>query len=92
MMITNAQSDEKFDYQSTAELFPGKNHRIRSRVLKYMRFNHAADAVRFAIEKLPTEVLLGAYLEVNEIRYDSREIRRLYDHPDYPFARLSKVA
>jgi hypothetical protein len=92
MIITNAQSDEKFDYQSTAELFPGKNHRIRSRVLKYMRFNHAADAVRFAIEKLPTEVLLGAYLEVNEIRYDSREIRRLYDHPDYPFARLSKVA
>ena len=92
MMITNAQSDERFDYQSTAELFPGKNHRVRSRVLKYMRFNHAADAVRFAIEKLPIEVLLGAYLEVNEKRYDSREIRRLYDHPEYPFARLSKVA
>jgi hypothetical protein len=92
MMIMNARSDERFDYQSTAELFPGKNHRVRSRVLKYMRFNHAADAVRFAIEKLPTEVLLGAYLEVNEKRYDSREIRRLYDHPDYPFARFSKVA
>jgi hypothetical protein len=91
-MIMNARSDERFDYQSTAELFPGKNHRVRSRVLKYMRFNHAADAVRFAIEKLPTEVLLGAYLEVNEKRYDSREIRRLYDHPDYPFARFSKVA
>jgi len=90
-MITNAQSDERFDYQSTAELFTGKNHRVRSRVLKYMRFNHAADAVRFAIEKLPTEVLLGAHLEVNE-RYDSREIRRLYEHPEYPFARLSKAA
>jgi hypothetical protein len=92
MMNTNAQSDERFDYQSTAELFLGKNHRVRSRVLKYMRFNHAADAVRFAIEKLPTEVLLGAYLEVNEKRYDSREIRRLYDQPEYPFARLSKAA
>ena len=88
----SAQCDERFDYQATAELFPGKNHRVRSRVIKYMRFNHAADAVQFAIEKLPTEVFLGAYLEVNEERYDSRGIRRLYDHPDYPFARLAKVA
>ena len=91
-MITSAQCDERFDYRATAELFPGKNHRVRSRLLKYMRFNHAADAVRFAIEKLPTEVFIGAYLEVNEKRYDSRGIRRLYNHPDYPFARLAKVA
>lgn len=84
--------DERFDYQATAELFPGKNHRARSRVLKYMRFNHAADAIRFAVERLPTEVFPGAYLEVNEKRYDCREIRRLYNHPEYPFARLAKVA
>jgi hypothetical protein len=88
MMITSAQSDEKFDYQATAELFTSK---VRSRVVKYMRFDHAADAIRFAIEKLPADVLL-AYLEVNETRYDSRGIRGLYDHPEYPFPHLAKVA
>jgi hypothetical protein len=91
-MITSAQSDETFDYQATAELFTGKNIRVRSRNLKYMRFNHAADAVRFAIEQLPADVLSRAYLEVNEERYDSRGIRRLYDRPQYPFPHLAKVA
>jgi hypothetical protein len=80
-MITSAQSDETFDYQATAELFTGKNFRLRSRVIKYMRFNHAADAIRFAIEQLPADVLLGAYLD-----------RRLYDGADYPLPRLAEVA
>jgi hypothetical protein len=59
-MITSTQSDQRFDYQAPAELFPGRNIRAKSRVLKYMRFAHAADAVRFAVEKLPSDVLLGA--------------------------------
>jgi hypothetical protein len=92
MMIMNAQSDEKFDYQAAAELFTSKSIRMGSRVVKYMRFNHAADAVRLAIEQLPADVLLGAYLEINEERYDSLGIRRLYDRPEYPFPRLAKVA
>ena len=91
-MIMSTQCDERFDYQATAELFPGKNHRVRSRVLKYMRFNHAADAIRYAIEQLPADVLLAAYLEINEKRYDSPGIRRLYDRPGYPLPRLAKVA
>jgi hypothetical protein len=57
-----------------------------------MWFNHAADAIRFAIEQLPADVFLGAYLEANEQRYDSRGIRRLHDCAEYPFARLAKVA
>jgi hypothetical protein len=91
-MITSVQPDERFDYQAPAELFPGKNHRVRSRVSKYIRFTHAADAIRFAIEKLPAEFLLGAYLEVNEKRYDSGGIRHLYDHSEYPFSRAAKAA
>ncbi len=90
--MISVQSDERFDYQAPAELFPRKSHRVRSRILKYMRFAHAADAIRFAIEKLPAEVLLGAHLEVNEKRFDSRGIRRLYDHSEYPFSRLAKAA
>ena len=91
-MITNAQSDDGFDYKATAELFPGRNNRVRPRAYKYKRFNYAADAIRFAIEQLPTDVFLGAYLEVNGERYDSRGIRRLYERPEYPFSRLAEVA
>ena len=54
-MIARAQSDERFDYQAPAELFSSKSIRVKSRVFKYMRFEHAADAVRLAIEKLPSD-------------------------------------
>jgi transposase len=91
-MSRGEESDERFEYQAAAELFAGKNIRVRSRVLKYMRFDHAADAIRFAIERLPANVLFGACLEVNEKRYDSRGIRHLYDRAEYPFPRLAKVA
>jgi hypothetical protein len=91
-VITNAQSDERFDYQASAELFSSKNIRTQSRIVKYMRFQHAAEAIRFAVEKLPADVLLAAYLEVDDKRYDSRGIRRLYERADYPFPRLAKVA
>ena len=90
-MSTNESSDERFDYRAKAELFPGKNIKVRLRVFKYMRFDHAADAIRFAVERLPANVLLGAYLEVDEKRYDSRGIRNLYDRAEYPFLR-PKVA
>ena len=92
MMITNALGAERFDYQAPAELFSSRNIRIKSRVVKYMRFQHVAEAIRFAIEKLPADVLLGASLEVNEKRYDCRGIRSLYGHPDYPFPRLVEAA
>ena len=92
MMITNEPGVERFDYQAPAELFSSKNIRIQSRVVKYMRFQHAAEAIRFAIEKLPADVLMAAYLEVNEKRYDCRGIRSLYDRPGYPFPRLVQAA
>jgi hypothetical protein len=93
MMITNPlDAAEGFDYQASAELFSSKNIRIQSRVVKYMRFQRAAEAIRFAIEKLPADVLLGAYLEVNEKRYDCRGIRSLYGRHEYPFQRLVEAA
>jgi hypothetical protein len=76
-----------FDYTTEAELFPTRNRKSRRQPLRYRRFAQAAYAIRFAIEELPRELLLGAYLEVDEERYGSEEIRRLYESTNYPLAR-----
>ena len=76
-----------FDYSAEAELFPTRSGKFSRQSLGYKRFAQAADAIRFAIEELPPAALIGAYLEVDEERYDSRSIHRLYDGADYPLAR-----
>ncbi len=76
-------AEAPFDYEADAELFVA--HRRRS--AEYLRFDRAADAIKFAIEDLPPQSLLAAHLEVEEARYNGREIRRLYDCADFPLAR-----
>jgi hypothetical protein len=81
-----------FDYTAEAELFPARNWKSSSRGVGYQRFTAAADAIRFAIEELPPEMLVGAYLEVEEERFDGRAIRRLYDSSNYPLPRRAAAS
>lgn len=76
-----------FDYGAGADLFPAKGRMSRRQIIGYRRFGQAADAIRFAIEEMPAGLLLGTYLEIDEARFDSRAIRRLYDSIEYPLAR-----
>ena len=80
-----------FDYNAPAELFPTRS-RKGNRPMGYRRFDKAADAIRFAIEELSPELLIGAHLEVDEQRFDSEGIRRLYENAEYPLARRAGVA
>jgi hypothetical protein len=76
----------KFDYDLPAELFPTRQRKFTT-TLKYRRFDHAAHAIRFAIEELPAPILLGTFIEVEESRLGHRDIRELYDSADYPLPR-----
>ena len=76
----------KFDYSLAAELFPAKSRKFSKRI-GYQRFGNTAEAVRYAIEELPPQLLLGTYLQVEEMRFDREGIRRLYEDVDYPLNR-----
>jgi len=73
----------EFDYKVSAELFVAAG---RSG-LRYRRFACAADAIRFAVEKLPANALSSARLEVAEQQYDAKQIRALYAGDSYPLTR-----
>jgi hypothetical protein len=77
----------EFNYKASAELFPTRRRIPRRQPLGYKRFAQAAQAIRFAMEDVAPELLVGACLEVDEQRYGSDDIRRLYESAEYPLAR-----
>lgn len=81
---------DNFNFFSSAELFIGKDGNMKRIPVTYRRFATAAEAVRFGIEELPSAYLAGTILEVDEGRFGERQIRLLYDRPDYPLARRGR--
>src|SRR5712672_1377110 len=76
-----------FSYNTAAELFPAAIRKKKRAGFAYRRFGTAAEAVRFAIEELPADSLNGAYLQVDEARFDQSGIRTLYESQDFPLPR-----
>ena len=76
-----------FDYDKLAELFIGRGYGPNRHSMIYRRFEKGADAIRFAIEDLPATKLVATVLVSDENRFDGREVRKLYDDPDYPLPR-----
>src|SRR4051812_10455090 len=76
-----------FSYDTSAELFPAAIRKKKRAGFAYRRFGTAAEAVRFAIEELPADSLNGAYLQVEEARFDQSGIRSLYESEAFPLPR-----
>jgi hypothetical protein len=73
-----------FDYAASAELFMPKRKPGARQAVSYRRFTTAAEAIRFAVEELPTVRTLGAWMQVGEERFSSDDIQRLYESTGYP--------
>ncbi len=76
-----------FDFACEAELFSVYSRKTGKRPVKYRRFTRADEAVKFAVEELSAEFFPGIQLEVAERRYNSGDVRRLYDSSRYPMTR-----
>lgn len=80
---------DSFNYNAPAELFPGRS-RKGNRPAGYRRFKTAAEAIRYAIEEMSSDYLIGVALECEEARFDSVAIKELYKRSDYPLTRKPK--
>ena len=72
-----------FDYSAPAQLFASQGRAG----LRYRRFLKAAEAIQYAVEKLPGEALPMTSIQVDDACYDAKQIRALYENKGYPLAR-----
>jgi hypothetical protein len=85
-----------FDYGVEAGLFsskrPGKGTKAQQKSIEYRRFAQASEAIRFAVEDIPSNLLQSCSLEVEETTYVGMAIRGLYDSSEFPLPRRDKSA
>jgi len=78
------------DYSAPAELFPSR--RFAKSLARYRRFGTAAEAIRYAIEDMPSTWLIGTFLDMEGVRFEGKAIRTLYEAVDYPRERTRPAA
>jgi hypothetical protein len=76
-----------FDYTAPAELFAAHG---RSG-LRCRRFPNAAEAIQYAVEKLPANLLPNSRLEVRRHHLDSKQILALYESDAFPLVRAAHL-
>jgi hypothetical protein len=76
-----------FDYKMPGEFYSRKRQGMRPSSLTYQRFDTVAEAIRFAMEDLPSAAVGGCMLEADGERFGARELRELYTSPRYPLPR-----
>jgi len=77
-------------YNLEASLYYAKHASSYRKALVLRRFASAAEAICFAVEDLPTKLLGGCSIEVEDSYYFGQEIRPLYDDHAFPSRRCSK--
>jgi len=87
MSSIDTETTQSFDYTASADLFSMTNRNGRRQPMNYKHFESAAEAIRYAIEEIPTQNLVGTLLETDESRHDSKAIHRLYTSPSFPLTR-----
>src|ERR1700738_2680782 len=80
-----------FSFNTAAELFPAAIRKKKGAGFADGVLGSVAEAVRFAIEELPADWLNGAYLQVDEARFDQSGIRTLYESQDFPLPRRPRA-
>jgi hypothetical protein len=80
----------KFDFSAPAELYGGGGWIGRPTSIAYRKFDTSAEAIRYAVEELSEARRRPCIMEVNERRFNHIDIRKLYDHGDYPLPRKAE--
>ena len=78
-----------FNYNAPAHLFPARSKTGR-RPVGFRRLGTAVEAIRFAVEQMPFELLDGTILEIGSVRVDVSGIRVLYESVDCPLVKTSR--
>jgi hypothetical protein len=79
-----------FNYEIPGEFYSRKSQGMKPTGLTYQRFNTVAEAIRFAIEDLPSAAFGGCMLEADGERFGARELRALYANSKYPLRRATQ--
>lgn len=68
----------QFQFDAPAELFVGSSRGHSRRAMQYRRFDTGAEAIRYAVENLPPELLRAAAIESGGERLEADEILQIY--------------